>query len=104
VPGKVQIVGAVDGDKVQVSMRYFEANHGNPAPVAGKGAFDGFGDRPGEKQQISELVVGQVEEFVDLYFRHYKRMPFPQGKDIQESEELIVLRDFIRRYLSRDDL
>jgi len=31
-------------------------------------------------------------------------MPFPQGKDIQESEELIVLRDFIRRYLSRDDL
>ena len=104
MPGKVQVIGAVDGDKVQVGMRHFETNHGNAASVAGKGAFDGARDRPGEKQYFAEIFIGQIEKFVGLHFGHYKRMTCPQGKDIQECEEPIVLRDLVRRYFSRNDL
>ena len=104
VPGKVQVIGAVDGDKVQVGVGYFEANHGNAASVTRKCVFDSARDRPGENQHVAQIVIGQVEEFVDLHFWHDKRMAFPQGKDIEESEEPIVLRYFIRRYFSRDDL
>ncbi len=104
VPGKVQVVGAVDGDKVEVGVRHFEADYGNAASVTGKGVFDGVGDRSGEKQQFSELSIGQIEELVDLHFWHYERMPFPQGKDIEESEEPVVLAYFVRRYFSCDDL
>jgi len=85
-------------------MRHFEADHGNAAPVTSKGAFDGARYGPGEKHYFAKVVFRQVEKFVDLYFWYYERMPLPQGKDIQESEETVVLRYFVRRYFSRDDL
>ncbi len=85
-------------------MRHFEADHGNAATVTGKGAFDGARYRPGEKHYFAKVAFGQVEKLVDLCFWYYERMSFPQGKDIKESEEPVVLRYFVRRYFSRDDL
>lgn len=50
--GKVQVVGRVNGNKVQVRVRHFDANYRKAAAVAGKGAFNCFGDGLCKKKEL----------------------------------------------------
>ena len=103
-PGKVQVIGMVDGDEMEMSVRHFQADDGKPAAIAVKGSFDGKGDRPGKQQQTGQVFVGDIKELVYLELGYYQRMPVPKRIDIQEGKKTFIFRYLIRRYFSGDDL
>lgn len=104
VPGKIQIVGAVDRYQVHMRMRYFEADHGDATTITGKSFLYRLGDGPGKYQDLAEIICGQVEEFIDLDLGYYQRMSLAQREDIQERKELIVFGYLICGDLSGYDL
>src|SRR6185437_7702596 len=104
VPGKVKIIGAIYGDKVDMGVGNFDPHHGNAAAVTTESLFDGFGDGSCEHQYAVQIGIGKVKEIIDLRFRYYQGMPFAERKDIQKSEETVVFGNLVRWYLPRDDL
>lgn len=104
VPGKIQIVRAVDGHQVHMGVWNLEADNGYTATITRKGLFYGFCNRLGKHQDLTQIIFGHVEEFVDLDLGYDERMSFAQRKDIQERKELIVFGYLIRGYLSGYDL
>jgi len=94
-PGKVQVIGPVNGYKVEMGMRNFKADHGKPTSVTIKGLFDGSGYRPGEQQYARQVIIRNIKKPVDLQFGYHQCMAMPERKDVQKSKEPIILRYLI---------
>lgn len=77
VPGEIQIVRAVDGYEVEMGMRDLEAYYGEATTITGKSLLYRFGDGPGEHQDLAQISIGHVKEFIDLDLGYDKRMSFP---------------------------
>jgi hypothetical protein len=103
-PGKVQVIGMVDGYKVQMRMRHFQADNRKAAAIAVEGSFYSMSDRPCKQQQTGQVFIGQIKEPVYFDFGHYERMTFAKRIDIQEGIEPVIFRDLIRWYFSGNDL
>lgn len=104
MPGKIQVIRAIDGHEMKMRVRHFETDHGKAAAITGKSFLYRFGDRSGENQDLTQVGVGHVEELIDLELGYYEGMSFAQGEDIQECKEFVVLCNLISGYLSGDDL
>ena len=83
---------------------HVDADHGNTDPLAGDGLLDAAGNLLGEHHHLAEQVVGQVKDVIVLEFSDDQRMAFGNRGDIQESEEMLIFRDFVTGDFPFDDL
>ena len=83
---KVQVIGCIDGDQVQVGMGHFDADHAKPATVAGEGFFNGPGNWPGKNQHFGKVFITEIKKFIGLCFWDHQHMSFTQGENIQEGK------------------
>ena len=100
---EVQVALGGDGDKVDVRMRHFETNDGNADTFARKGFFDGLSHFLGEDHHLSQFLVTKLENVIHFLFRHHQGVAFGKRIDVEESEEMLVLSDFIAGDFPLDD-
>ena len=102
--GEVEVIAAVDGNKVKMGMWNFQSYDGKPTAIAFKGLLDRPGDWLGKDQHFGQIFFRHIEEFIDLCFGDDQGVAFPERKNIQEGIEPIVFRNFVGRDLPCDDL
>lgn len=78
--GEVEVIGAIDGDKMEVGMRHFQADDGEAATIAVECFFNGLCYRLCEEQQLRKIIVGNVKKFIDFQLWHDQGMSFTKRK------------------------
>ena len=100
---EVQVALLGDGDKMDMGMRYFQADDGHADALAGHSLLDSLGYFLGEDHHGADFVVVEVEDVVILVLGHDQSMAFHHGIDVQESEETLVLSNLIARDFTLND-
>ena len=101
---EIDIALGVDGQKMDVGMGHFEAEHHLGHLLAGEGCADGFGDTLGEDLKLGQLVVLHVEDVIHFPTRDDQRMGLDDGVDVEESIKLIAFRTLVAGNLTSSNL
>lgn len=88
---EVGIALRVHGDKMDVGMGYFQAEHHLCHLLAREGFAHGQRHTLGKKLELGELVVVHVEDVVDFPAWNDQRVAFLQGVDVEKGVELVAL-------------
>lgn len=99
-PGKVQIVGSIDRNEMEMGMGNLEADDRDPAAVAWECLFDRQGDWFGKEHKARQVIVPEIEEAIDLQLGYDQRMTFAEGENIQKGKEPVTFRDLVRSDVS----
>jgi hypothetical protein len=101
--GKINIFHAVKRNKMQVSMRHFQADHTQPHPPAGERPFDGPGNRPGKQQYPLKMGFIHVQEFIHFNLGNHQGMTRDKGKGIKKGKKVIILGNLVAGNLTAND-
>lgn len=88
---EVHIGLAVDGHEMDMCVGHFKAHHSHTDALAGERFFHGCGYLFGKKLKVGILLVGEVENIVDLALGYDEGMARSHGTDVEECVVAVVL-------------
>ena len=100
---KIDIIFMLNGDQMDVRMRYFEPQNDYRYPFTGYLLLDTCCNTFGKDHHAGQRLVIEIENIVDLLFRNDERMPSGKRIDVEKSVIAFIFGYFVRRNLACND-
>lgn len=100
---EIEVAGIVERHEVDVSMRHINAHDGDTDLDAWANLLEARGNTTAEAMKVDKKVIVEVENIVDLLLGDAKDMTPDYRIDIEKSEEIFGLGDFVAGNLASND-